>query len=76
LPGGRPLAFDMSTPLALTEAQRNELRLATATVPPALRGDLLKLVAGYLEFEGDLASDAAFHRALNFALGSLPGTES
>ena len=33
--------------------------------------DLLKLVAGFLEFEGDVASAAAFNRALTFAVDHL-----
>jgi len=61
----------MSSPLAFTDAQLNELRLAAATVPPAQRSDLLKLIAGFLEFEGDF-NDASFSRALNWALSALP----
>jgi hypothetical protein len=53
--------------LSLTDQQLNELKLAAATVPVEARGDLLKLVAGFLEFEGDVASAAAFNRALDFA---------
>jgi hypothetical protein len=57
--------------LSLTEPQLNELKLAAATLPLELRGDLLKLVAGFLEFEGDVASAAAFNRALTFAVDHL-----
>jgi hypothetical protein len=32
---------------------------------------LLKLIASYLEFEGDLASGASFDRALRFAVDNL-----
>jgi hypothetical protein len=57
--------------LSLTEPQLNELKLAAAMLPVEARGDLLKLVAGFLEFEGDTASAAAFNRALDFAVDAL-----
>jgi hypothetical protein len=49
--------------LALTDDQLNQLRSTAATLPPELRGDLLKLVAGFMQLEGE-TSDAAFARAL------------
>jgi hypothetical protein len=58
-------------PLSLTDQQLNEVKLTASTLPVELRGDLLKLIAGYLEFEGDLTSAGAFNRALQFALDHL-----
>jgi hypothetical protein len=56
--------------LSLTDDQLSQLHSTGATLPAELRGDLLKLIAGYLEFEGEL-SDGAFARALRFALDAL-----
>jgi len=58
-------------PLSLSDDQLSQLRATAATLPVEQRGDLLKLLAGYLEFEGDLASAAAFNRAVSFALDAL-----
>jgi len=57
--------------LALTDNQLNELDLTAATLPVELRGGLLKLVAGYMHVEGDVASAASFDRALRFAVDNL-----
>jgi hypothetical protein len=57
--------------LALTDDQLSQLRATAATLPVEQRGDLLKLVAAHMELEGDLASAAAFNRALAFAVDAL-----
>ena len=57
--------------LSLTDDQLAQVRSTAATLPVEARDDLLKLIAGYLEFEGDFASAAAFNRALHFALDAL-----
>jgi hypothetical protein len=61
----------MQTPIALSDAQMHELKSTAATLPVDRRGDLLKLVAGFMQVEGDLASADAFTRALTFALDQL-----
>jgi hypothetical protein len=62
----------MSSLRALTDDQLTELKLVASRLPRALRGDLLRLIVGYLQLEGDEASDPAFARAVNFALSALP----
>ena len=57
--------------LALSDDQLSQLRSTAATLPVEERGELLKLVAAHLELEGDLASAAAFNRAVSFALDAL-----
>ena len=56
--------------LSLTDQQLKELKLTASTLPPELRGDLLKLIAGYMQLEGD-ETGGAFGRALAFALDAL-----
>jgi hypothetical protein len=57
--------------LSLNDDQLSQLRSTAATLPLELRGDLLKLVAGFMQVEGDTASAAAFTRALAFAVDAL-----
>jgi hypothetical protein len=57
--------------LALTDDQLSQLRSTAALLPVELRADLVRLVAGYMQLEGDLASAAAFNRALTFAVDHL-----
>jgi hypothetical protein len=52
--------------LSLTDDQLGQLRATAAT----LRNDLLKLIAGYMNVEGE-TTDAAFARAYSFALDAL-----
>jgi hypothetical protein len=61
----------MSSPLAFTDAQLSELKLAASTIPPEARGDFLKLIAGLIQLEGDEANAGGFDRALAFALDNL-----
>ena len=56
--------------LALNDQQLSELRATAATLPVELRTDFLKLIAGYMNVEGE-TTDAAFTRAYNFALDAL-----
>jgi hypothetical protein len=56
--------------LSLTNDQLNQLRSTAATLPVELRNDFLKLIAGYMNVEGE-TTDAAFTRAYNFALDAL-----
>jgi hypothetical protein len=65
----------MSRPLCLSDVQLGELRQAAASMPVELRSGLLQLVAGFLELEGNGASDAAFQRALRFAIEQLPAVD-
>ena len=58
-------------PLSLTDDQLSQLRSTAATLPPELRADLVKLIAGFIQLEGDEASAAGFERALRFALDAL-----
>jgi hypothetical protein len=57
--------------LALSDAQLAELKLAAGTLPVEMRTDLLRLVAAHMNIEGE-TTDAAFGRALAFALSTLP----
>jgi hypothetical protein len=47
-----------------------ELRATAATLPVDVRNDFLKLIATYMNVEGE-STDAAFARAYNFALDAL-----
>ena len=57
--------------LSLSDDQLNQLRSTAATLPVELRADLVRLVAGFMQVEGDVASAASFGRALAFAVDAL-----
>jgi hypothetical protein len=57
--------------LRLSDDQLTQLRATASTLALERRHDLLRLIAGYLEFEGE-STEAAFSRALAFALDTLP----
>ena len=57
--------------LRLSDDQLTQLRATASTLALEQRHDLLRLIAGYLEFEGE-STEAAFSRALAFALDTLP----
>jgi hypothetical protein len=48
--------------LSLTDDRLSQLRSTAATLPVELRNDFLKLIAGYMNVEGE-TTDAAFVRA-------------
>jgi hypothetical protein len=58
-------------PIGLSNDQMNQLRQCAAALPVELRSGLLELVAGDLGGAGRV-SDAAFQRALSFAVAQLP----
>jgi hypothetical protein len=58
-------------PIGLSNDQMKQLRQCAAALPVELRSGLLELVLGYLEVEGE-TGDAAFQRALSFAVAQLP----
>jgi hypothetical protein len=58
----------MRTPLSLTDDQMNQLRATAASLPLDQRTHLVKLVAGFIQLEGDAASAGTFSRALRFAV--------
>jgi hypothetical protein len=57
--------------LSFNDGQIGQLKASVAMLPPELRADLVRLVVGFMEVEGDLASPAVFDRALRFALDSV-----
>jgi hypothetical protein len=57
--------------LAFNDDQLTQLRSTAAMLPVELRTDLVRLVAGFMQVEGDLASGASFDRALRFAVDNL-----
>ncbi len=58
--------------IGLSDQQLAELRLTAGSLPVELREDLLRLFAGFVELEGGEVTDGSFHRALAFALDTLP----
>jgi hypothetical protein len=57
--------------LRLTDGQLKQLKLAAKSLPVEQRSAFLTLLVAHLELEGDMASAAAFSRALRFALDAL-----
>jgi hypothetical protein len=60
-----------SPPLRLSDDQLNDLRAAAVPLPVEQRAGFLRVIAGYLALEGGDLDDAAFRRALAFALVHL-----
>jgi hypothetical protein len=59
-------------PLALSNEQMRELRLAASSLPVHMRSGLLQLLAGTLQGR---PNDAAFQQALSAALAALPACD-
>jgi hypothetical protein len=57
--------------MRLTQDQETQVRLISAALREDQRGSLLRLIAAYMNMEGE-TSDAAFARALAWALSALP----
>jgi hypothetical protein len=57
--------------ISFNDDQLNQLRATAASLPLDQRTHLVRLVAGFMQVEGDLASSATFARALRFAVDSV-----